>query len=291
MVGKGYSLYHSALLMFRKAYSILIGLIPLCHLCASNLATSPEPQELLEITGIHCDASLPEIVEATQKAWVRPFGKERWEIEEALDAPMQSRIVQICDKMGFFAEKAPKEPKYRYCCILGATLPRIQTRIEYAILLWNRGVRFEEVVLFSGDRPLDPRADQIALLETLPDNEMDGIKAVYDAMDLPTGFRDLPITQVRTPKVQDPRGLRRPAAMDTVSHWLTLAPEPGSALFISNQPYVHYFGAVTRFILPETIQCECVGYHVDTSFYQNKASLLLDTMAWWLYYEEKISYR
>ena len=65
---------------------------------AHNSPSAPLLQ-LLKITNIQHNGTLEDIVQATQKAWLRPAGKERWEMTETF-ADKRSIILPILSTLG-----------------------------------------------------------------------------------------------------------------------------------------------------------------------------------------------
>jgi hypothetical protein len=276
--------------MLRVKISILALAFSLFAPLHSDFSITPELKELLDITGVRCERSLPEIVKATQKAWLRPHGKERWQVEETYDEPTRERIVQICQKMGLLDAIRPKQTHYRYCCILGAALPTVVKRIEFAAQLHDEGIAFDEIVFLTGDRDLDEAIDKVSILDELPKNETQGMIALYAVMDLPERFKRLPLHVVDVPKIATEKGLVRPNTQSTMVYWTKKVIDRGSVLFISNQPYICYQNAVACMVMPETLSFETVGFAINKSYYL-RASLLLDTVARWLYQENQLQNR
>ncbi len=248
---------------------------------------TPELTELLELTNVQCEKdNLSSITEATRKAWMRPDTKERWEIVENLPVEKQKRIVELCDQIGMLSEKAPQATHYRYCLIIGSALPTVKMRMQYVGKLWEKGVRFDEIVFLTGDRSLDEKVDRLPLLSNLPSNEAEGMLAIYKALSLPQELKDLPLTVVNVPKTSTDKGLRRPGTHDTVLQWLQNNPEPGSCLFLSSQPYVAYQNAIVRDILPKEFDYEFAGPAASLG-YHLRPSLLLDNISRWLAQESQ----
>jgi hypothetical protein len=247
---------------------------------------TPQLCELLDVTGITCDRTLPAIVEATQNAWLRKAGSERWEIIEFYTQSQQKQIAELCDKMGFFGEALPQNQHYAYCCILGAALPTARARILYVKELWEQGVRFDHVILLTGDRNLDDRIDLVPELDLLPRNESAAIELLYSRLPLPQEMRELPVTLIDTPK----KDLRRPSTCDTITEWMNQSPRPGNCLFISNQPWVKYQKAVVGCYLSKEFPFEVVGPKASSMF-RKRAAVMLDNVARWLYAEYELSQR
>ncbi len=270
----------------RKLCSFLLSLLLFECLYSKPFIISTDLEKLLELTDIQCERSLSKIVEATQQAWLRPAGKERWEVSEKYNDAKQREIFECCKRMGLLDEVRPKNKNYHYCCILGAALPTVALRLTFAAKLWQEGITFHELVFLTGDRPLDERIDHVPYLRTLPENETDGMKALYEAMLLPEGFRRLPLTVVNAPKRANIEGVQRPTTYDTLIHWLKDKPKPGTSLFVSNQPYVAYQNAVVGNAMPAMFTFETVGCATKEGYFL-RASLLLDTLARFLYQENE----
>ncbi len=246
---------------------------------ATTMELPLELYTLLDICGVEHDGTLPSIVQATQSAWLRKPGQERWQVaEKDFGERNNGQIRYLIERMGFIQEKAPEGTRYTYCLILGATLPAMQKRLRYVRSLWEQGVRFEQIVILTGDRDLDPVADRISLEHTCS-NEAQGARFIYENAHLPEDLRALPLLVIDTPKQPSPKGLIRPTTADTVQDWLALGLPMGTCLFISNQPYVLYQHSVVRCILrfPFTTAGPA------TTAEKNSVAVLLDTVARWLY--------
>jgi len=232
--------------------------------------------KLLDVMDVPHDGTLSSIVAQTQKCWIRPAGKERWEIEGELTE--KSEVIPLAAELGFIHEIYPLEKEYDYCLLFGATVARMEKRLNYAIKLWNEGVRFKEIVFLTGFRPLDPAADR---LTDICKTEAEATHYIWEHADLPEGFSELPITFVEVPMLSTPSGVRRPATADTVDAWMALDPVPGTCLGISNQPYCLYQEAVIAAYLPEEFEFEVVGEAANPDRLQGP--VLLDTIARWLW--------
>jgi len=271
-----------------KFWSLLLGFFS----CAFRVTTfasedvlSPQLFALLEISGLQTiEQSLPAIVEATQQTWLRKDGSERWEIVEFYTRHQQEQIAELCDKMGFFDEVQPQSKHYTYCCILGAALPTARARILYAKELWEQGIRFDQIILLTGDRNLDDRIDWVPELNVLPTNEATAIDFLYSALPLPQEMRNVPVALINTPK----KDFRRPSTIDTITHWMDQSPQPGSCLIISNQPWIKYQKAIAECCMKKDFLFEVAGPKAS-SIYRRRAAVMLDNVARWLYAENELS--
>jgi len=239
--------------------------------------------ELLDVCGVSHDGTLPSIVQATQAAWLRKPLQERWQLEEKdFSEETKERIRTLLDQMGFIREVLPTENHYAYCLIGGATYPSFQKRVHYVASLWEQGFRFDQIVLLSGDRDLDPVMDRV-YLEMGCKNEAEGVLAVYQNSPLPDEMRFIPVTVAKASKQSSPLGLVRPTRGDTIRAWLALSPLPGTCLFVTHQPYVLYDNAVAACFLGPDYPFATAG--LGTTAEKNSIAVLLDNTARWLYQE------
>ncbi len=241
-------------------------------------------KRLFALTNINCEDSLESMVEATQKKWLRPQGKERWDIKELYSPKEVNKIRLLSEGMCFFQEVLPTEKFYDYALVLGATFSSVQDRFSFLIKLWKMGVRFRELVFLAGERPLDPRIEPASIFfetEKAPKNETEMMQYVYDHWEMPKEMKGLPFQIVSVPF--DVKKGHRPSTGDTIQAWMDLSPKPGKCLFVSNQPYCLYQNLVVKNYLPKSFHFETVGLSVSSL--DISGSVLLDTVARCLYQE------
>jgi hypothetical protein len=218
-------------------------------------------EELLKLF----DIPPAELVEGTQRLWLQQ-GKERWQYEKRYEQ-LRPQVWPLFDELGMLQEVKPTKTHYNTVLIFGALLSRVQDRVDYLVAT---GVTFDQLVFLTGERPLlASEKEQLPGLAT----ESEMAKWVYQnaalSKQIPVLFIDVPM-----------KGAQRPNTLDTVVAWLDTAPLPSSCLAISNQPYVHYQGAILDRYVPFDV--EMVGPSVlgDPS-----VDLMLDTLARELYYK------
>jgi hypothetical protein len=256
---------------------------------------------LLHELEINHDGTLASIVSATQKAWLRPAGKERWEMEMSFE-DKRSQLIPLFEQLGFVCEVVPRYDHYDYVLVLGALAERVRTRLAYLKHLWENGVKFDSIVFLGGSRPLQPDLESSEILlnryhaelpasstwqfdGVLPTTELEMMRFIFEQADLPDQWKTLPLVWVDAPMIQTPEGkLRRPNTEDTIKTWLKQQPKPGRCLVISNQPYVYYQDAVVRTHLSGDFTIDSVGKSAEAGY---AVSLYLDTIARTLYQEQK----
>ncbi len=238
-----------------------------------------DPNALLELTAALNIPSDADLVVETQKQWLRKPGQERWEIAE-LSLDQKLYVLNWAADQGLFDAWKPLYQFYDKALILGATTSRMQMRLDFLKTLWNEGIRFQEIVWLTGDRPLDKRVDG---LTDRCENESEAAHILWEEADLPTEMRSKPVTFIAVPMKQEGSVLKRPNTEDTIAAWLEDSPNPCRALFISDQPFCGYQFAVIKATLPEQYEFDLVGQGVDPTSHPSAAAIVLDSIARWIY--------
>jgi hypothetical protein len=245
-------------------------------LCGATSFVNDDLLALLKVMDVPHDGTLASIVEATQKRWTRPAGKQRWEVKDTLTEVQKKAVMDYCIKMDFFKEIKPSHKNYDYAILLGATVNPMKRQMAHLAKLADLGIVFKQVVLLSGPRPLDPK------VEPIPEGcktEGDAMEAVWKEQPL---SRQIPWKHFQCPMMTTPEGEpRTPNRADTLQAWLGSSPTPGLCFMISTQPYCIYQQLVAEHALPQGVKCETIGPAGDPSV-QNPA-VMLDNIARCLY--------
>jgi hypothetical protein len=242
-----------------------------------------DPQALLKLTsalGIPKDA---DIIAETQKKWLRKANQERWEMNE-LSVEQREFVLQWARENGVFTAWTPLDQTYDKALILGATTSRMQLRLEYLKSLWEQGIRFKEIVWLTGERPLDKRVDEWT---DRCSTETEAARIVWEETDLPEEMHALPVIFIAVPMKQEGTVLRRPDTKATILAWRETISVPGTLLFVSDQPFCGYQFAVINTNLPETFAFDVVGAGVDNITHPAAAAITLDSVARWIYEEDR----
>lgn len=122
-----------------------------------NQHPTPALQELLLLTGIHCN-TLKDCLRETQKQWIAVLqgrdGKERRDLTEPLKyAPIKNRVLEIIEDLGLFDNQLPLSKHYDNAVCLGAFMETARERLSYLVEAWKNGVRFDNLVFLGSDRP------------------------------------------------------------------------------------------------------------------------------------------
>lgn len=269
-------------------------------------------KEVLNILDVKTDGSLNDIVEKTQKIWLRPSGVERFNMQD-IYADKQEELMPLFKQLGLCDEVRPMYPSYKYALVHGGNILSTRARFSYLVGLWNSGIKFEKIVVLTGQRDLDKNLETVESLQkssveeirkqapwllpvksdwkfdpvTMPfKSETDMMKLIYDQTQFPDDFKNLPVVFIDAPKQKtSDGGLRRPSTADTINSWLTTNPEFGSCLFITNQPFIGYQDATVRTVMLKNdyFEIETVGFALQPGY--DSISMILDSLARWLYQE------
>ena len=303
--------------MNRMPLFALLFIISMCSYCSESIDSkkllhalidqnhqpTPALLELLEEMETPHAGTFPSIIQATQ-LWLRPTEKERWEFKNDSIEIKKTRILKLAEKLCLVQKVEPTYTSYKYALLFGGTLDDVRDRLGYLITLWNNGIRFNSLIILTGQRSLDTVLESHELLinntiENLPPKqtwhfngkfpttETEMIKFVFEQTDIPAAWKNLPHVLVDTPPQKTgPHSFRRPNTEDTIVQWLKeYNPSPGSILAISNQPFVGYQNAVLRKNMPQKFTVETVGscYHDNESI-----TTILDALVRWGYNENQI---
>ncbi len=263
----------------------------LLALCLNSLGwTTPLQEHAIEQNALNELASaldIPEgsdLVTETQRRWLCQKGRERWEMNE-LNQDQRLFVLKWTEEQGLYSDWKPASSHYDTALILSATTGCMQKRLNYLIKLWQQGVRFNQVVWLTGDRPLDKRVD--SMLDRCQ-NESEAAHILWDETPIPEEMNKLPTLYIAVPMKGEGTSLKRPNTEDTVVAWLKSYPSPCRALFLSDQPFCGYQFAILKATLPEEFQFDLVGPGVDPLSHPAAAAITLDSIARWIHQEQLI---
>jgi len=268
----------------------------------SNGTPTKNLLNLLTELKIEHDGTLAGIVNVTQKEWLRPAGKERWEVTGKY-INQKDILLPLLTNLRLIGDIKPTQSFYDYALMLGAITTTSRQRLANLISQWQQGVRFKKLIFLAGQRPLNPEIESKEILldkdnkhlpfrkdwkfnNNLPKTETEMMRLIFDQADLPEEMKKVEVVFVDAPMKKDAQGnFVRPTTPDTINEWLKTNPLPGSCLAISNQPYVGYQNSTLKTILPPTFTVETIGKKV--AIQTIKIPVILDALARWLYQEQK----
>ncbi len=205
--------------------------------------------------------TLPQINAALQAAFVpkKDDGQtvERWDLPKLLETFPEHAIREHLGALGFLYKTTPQKMHYRRAGWPGAKVTRAGARLLDLVEAFKAGVRWGELIVFTGDRPLDTDETFLKAREAVNDTSSWGgsddwewedlhktegsmLASLWDMCDMPSEMRAIPIRFVNAPMKPNPKGGDpiRPNSEDPVHLWLKQhEPDPGSMLFSSGAPY------------------------------------------------------
>ncbi|KEQ19304.1 hypothetical protein [Endozoicomonas numazuensis] len=250
---------------------------------------------LMEEVGISHSDSLKSLISASQQ-WRRRPGQERWEMQDlSLTPDKHEAVMEHLKTLNLVDELLPSSTHYEYTLLLGATVPRMERRLNHLARLWQEGVRFNNIVFLVGQRPLNDGIDKTDCLiansigkqaqgqraeAARPLTETEGAMQLFASMKLPEAMKKLPVAFIDSPRVWKRDHWQRANTRDTLIRWMKESPAPGKTLVISDQPHAHYQLEVVKQELPETFKPEVAAQSADEN---TQVILYLDALALWLH--------
>lgn len=255
----------------------------------NNHVTEPL-MALLTLSGLDASSNkLPDVVEITQKAWLRPTGLERMHMR-ARDGKDASTIEQYFAKLGLVQNIQPTKKHYDYVLLLGATYHSVARRLQFLDELSRAGLTFQNLALLGSYRLLDRQHEiepmtKSHVFDKVPLVEIEMIEALF-AMSSPTALNKTKIIRVASPMKKDKDGrIVRANTLDTIEDFLKTKPKPGSVLAISSQPSILRQHLVVKKALGPEWDIETVGSAIGDD---HSAAVILDELARTLYELESV---
>lgn len=260
---------------------------------SENGELKPALKELLALFDVPKDLSDGELTLYLQQHWLQP-NKERWEMDKRHE-DKRDQVFPLLKELQCINTVRAQESRYDYALVLGATGKAMQRRLDFLYEEWQRGVRFDKIILLTGARDLDPK------IENFPE----GLKTETDLFlhlyTLHPIYGLVPYEVIDAPKrILDDGTLGRPITVSTVLEWLKTDPEPGSCLAVSTQPFVGSQEAVLRCLLPCSFKVEAIGPGTEQNYpsadldlespkIPYPVSIYLENFAKWLKFEQEQS--
>jgi len=247
--------------------------MPLCH-------NKPLPVALIELGKA---LNLPMFTNWQEaKQAFSFFGRndtiERWELTPVKASfEKKSKIIHQLKQLGFITQINPSLSHYDYALVLGGTVPSMLSRLSFLIKQWQQGIRFNQIVFLTGERPLSDQADKFQTnikqwsqkadvitwtQKNLPQDETEASKILYHLANLPAELQKIPVTYISTPRSWNPATNTwfRANTKMTIDTWLSHnKPIPGKVLAVSSQPSASYQHQMLNQTLPTTFFVETIA--------------------------------
>jgi hypothetical protein len=259
--------------------------------------------ELFTTLGINVDPTYEAMNTYAQAHWIRKPAQERWQMELSTHQPQADKIIASLKQLGMIDRIDPSVQNPDYALVLGATVYRMRARMQHMIELINAGTFApKQIVILTGDRPLDPIQEPESLLldkafirsdwqcpESLPTTESESARFVWDQLQRSDQVNTIPVVFVATPMLEKNGKLVRPTTVDTLETWLKTSPAVGSIVAVSDNPFASYQNETMK---PTLIKAgwfkhkgtlETVGLAFAPQDDDEKVAILLDNVARYIY--------
>lgn len=231
---------------------------------------------LFEVLNTPHEGSLETLAQNAQKFWHQKG--DRWTFQDRFEE-QKEQILPLLEELGCFKTVQAKHNHYQYGVVLGALAVTVEKRIQFLVQEWKRGIRFDEIIFLTGQRPLHPQKEAQFLDHAKTETDM--MLLVWQQTSMPPELRAIPLVVIDAPPVPD-RG--RPTTASTVYAWLDERPIPGTCLVFSSEPYVGYQNSILSYLLPVSFSIETVGPEGGRHY---STAILIDNVAKWLDWESK----
>lgn len=305
----------------KTIFSIFLSVITIyaCSDCTTARPSSPTSQmsaqsvrvdarlgllhDLFTKLGVKVDPSYEAMNAYAQAHWLRKPGQERWQMDASTHQAKIDQIIASLKTLGMIDRIDPSIQTPDYAMVLGATVYRMRTRMQHMIELINAGTFTpEQIVVLTGDRPLDPTQEPESVLldkkfirtdwqcpASLPVNESEAARFVWDQLPKSDRVNTIPVVFVATPMLEKNGKLVRPTTIDTLETWLRTSPTVGSIVAFSDNPFAPYQNETMK---PALIKSgwfkhngtlETIGLAFTAGDNDDKAAILLDNVARYIY--------
>ncbi|KEQ19303.1 hypothetical protein [Endozoicomonas numazuensis] len=250
---------------------------------------------LLSVTDTPHEKTFDSMVNATQK-WRRRADQERWEVADLkLTDEQKNKVMEHLEALGLIKEMKPDKKHFDYALVLGGTAPRMKSRFQHLVKLWNEGVRFDQIIFLSGQRPTQDDIDQTDTLvsevigkdapddkkrKARPATEKEAAEMVYMSTKMPDAMKHIKIDFFSTDRFWLVDRWQRGNTRDSIKNWVASHPKPGSAVIVSNQPHLLYQQEVIRQELPKGFTTQATARQSD---FDGQLIMYLDALALWLH--------
>ncbi len=236
---------------------------------------------VLELAGMDpaLGVSLDLINAWVQQNLLRIAHSERWEAQTTKFEEIEAVLKPLLAELGFLSSVSPSFDRYEGALILGATLPRVRSRLHNLVEAWNRGARFQDLYFLGGERLLNAELESVHDLLSdqnnpikikpdwiphpkLPCTECEMMQMVWEQSQIPQDMRDqVRVFFTNAPMKSDLQSgkMSRPTFADTMECWLSLSPLAGSYLIVSNAPYILRPDFIVRAIAPSEFKFDVIG--------------------------------
>lgn len=228
----------------------------------------------LRYFSIDPNQSIQEIVHQTQQLWLQSLRKQNKQHKK----PLAPELLALFTSLGMINAINPSQRKYDYILLLGSDEPDMRHRISFLSELIKNGIIASKIIVLCSNRPLYDYEKKCTQAGT----ECQMIQELLSTIDM-KNWPAIEYCQAYG-KTNNNGSHLRATTEDTAKSWLATNPKPGICLIISQQPYIGRQHAVMEAHLKNDWRIETIGPQLAADFTLED---MLDTLARWLYQEQK----
>ena len=239
--------------------------------------------QLMDVLDVKHADDLKSIVTATQKAWLRQPGTERWNTPDLYEEK-KAELLPLFTQLGLVTARTPQHNKYEAALVLGCANLAAMDKAHFLVQLLKNGLHINSVVILTGERQLtENERDAVATLGISKEEllvEADSMKFIISKTLSDAGFATLPVLVIKCLNTLTADGkITRPTRLDTIHKWIKdLNPAAGNYLALSIQPHCAFEANVIQSAVPAGITVEVAGKEWDV-----RVAVYLDALARTLY--------
>ena len=221
--------------------------------------------------------------EVAKKHLMRPKDKERWEVYKTVSDTQKEQLRPLLFDSVMVKRVLPSRTDYDAAAVFGATITRVNNRLEYLCKLLENGLKVQTIYLLGSDRDLragslDDQSYAIKLVNRgIEPSEMQMMICLWE--DLKQKYSQLKDMRVILIKANKKPNGKRAGTIDNLEAMTKLTPDLKGKhiLFVSNNPYVAYQDSVCKRVLHKTEAIfETVG---DAASTNETVENILDSIA------------
>jgi hypothetical protein len=190
-----------------------------------NNGCTPPLAKVFTLLGLSIPTSFEALLSITQKEFLRPKGKERFELHDSFwQFLKRKQFHKEFKTLGLVDPILPYFKEYESILILGTSYLDMIERIHFFLSL---NIKANHIFFLTGKRPLGKKEPKFS-----PPFEDEMVKKLAIQL-LPT---DLSYSFI----ISNMNGKDRPTTKDTLLDWIEQTKPHGRILLVSNQPYGEY---------------------------------------------------
>lgn len=239
-------------------------------------------KDIFKITDVQGVESLETAVKQSNFRWIRPKGAERWNVYSLLDNAQRKALSKKVKNSSLAKAKMPLKKHYDAIIVLGATVSRVKSRMEFLARIHKDGITCDKIYLLGSTRDLkigtelDKEMAKKLESKEIEATEMAMMKEFWQQNAELKLIEHIPVIAIQSGQRED--GTRA----NTEDTLRDMVKDFGDAkdknfLFISDNPYICYQDAVAKKVLiPYGVSVETVGAKMSS---EETMENVLDTVA------------